>query len=48
MLISYINLCFSIIALIKKLWGFHELASFSSGVNFSTEAEISQGYLKAK
>lgn len=48
MLLSYPNFCFSITALIKKIWGFHDLDSFSSQVTFSTEAEMPQGHLKGR
>jgi hypothetical protein len=42
------KLCFSITALIQNLGRSHDLASFSLGVNFSTNTDISQGYLKDK
>lgn len=48
MLISYPNFYFSITALIKKVWGFLDLNSFSSQVSFSAEAKIPQRHLKGK
>lgn len=48
MLLSYPNFCFSVTAMIEKVWAFHDLDSFNLEVTFSTEANIPQGCPKGK